>query len=76
MAALAYGARGGLAVAQKLKANPEHLKTMNAAGAGLGAIGEKMKFSNIMSNLKRGPSATGFDADMNRREAALILGVR
>ena len=78
VAGAAYAAKGAIHVAQKLQANPETYKTMQAAGAGFRAVGEKMSLSNLTSNLSflKGAKGAGFDAQMNRREAALILGIR
>lgn len=79
VAGAAMVARAGLVAAERVAANPEYLKQATAAGAGVRGMGNV--FKNIPSkigfgNLFAGESATGFNATMNRTEAAKILGVR
>ena len=79
-AGAAMAAKHGLKVAESLASNPEAMKTMGAAGAGFRAMGAKLNPANLSEKLgalfPKGKHAGGFDATMNRREAALILGVR
>eukprot|EP00308_Calcidiscus_leptoporus_P025909 CAMPEP_0119399602 /NCGR_PEP_ID=MMETSP1334-20130426/141438_1 /TAXON_ID=127549 /ORGANISM="Calcidiscus leptoporus, Strain RCC1130" /LENGTH=141 /DNA_ID=CAMNT_0007423497 /DNA_START=398 /DNA_END=823 /DNA_ORIENTATION=- len=78
VAGVAYAAKGALHVSQRLRANPEAVKNLNAAAAGARAVGERFSLSSLREQFAfmKGPSALGFDAVMNRREAAQILGVR
>eukprot|EP00965_Chrysotila_dentata_P244977 6206280-Pleurochrysis_carterae.AAC.1 len=78
VAGAAYAVKGALHIGQRIKANPEIAKNMNAAAAGARAVGQRFKLSAITEQFAfvRGPHAVGFDATMNRREAAQILGIR
>ena len=76
VAGAVYAAKGVLHLARRLQSNPEALRQMGAAAAGARAVGERFSPSALREQLSflKGPSASGFNAAMNRREAALILG--
>lgn len=78
VAACAYAARGALVMGERLAKNPETMKNMQAAAAGFRAVGDKFRLSSVMDrvNEMRGGSACGFEANMSRREASQILGIR
>ncbi|EOD12452.1 DNAJ domain-containing protein [Emiliania huxleyi CCMP1516] len=63
---------------ERLAKNPETMKNMQAAAAGFRAVGDKFRLSSLMDrvNEMRGGSACGFEANMSRREASQILGIR
>ena len=73
VAGAAYALKGAIHVGQKLQQNPEAMKQAAAIGAGLKGVGSVFKVPSFLSWTKH---AGGFDAAMNRREAALILNVR
>ena len=59
-----------------MQANPETMKTAQAAAAGFRAVGSQFRMSAVTDRFAqmRGGAACGFDASMSRREAAKILG--
>jgi hypothetical protein len=73
VAAGAYALKGVLHVGSKVAQNPDAMKQAAALGAGLKGAGSVFKMPSFMSFTKH---AGGFDAVMNRREAALILNCR
>ena len=73
VAGAAYALKGVLHVGSKLAQNPEAMKQAAALGAGLRGAGSVFKVPSFLSFTKH---AGGFDAVMNRREAALILNCR
>ena len=73
VAGAAYALKGVLHVGSKLAQNPEAMKQAAALGAGLRGVGSVFKVPSFLSFTKH---AGGFDAVMNRREAALILNCR
>ena len=79
VAGACYAARGALIAAERIAANPEYAKQAAAAGAGVRGMGNV--FKEIPKKFGVGSffaaeNATGFNATMNRTEAAKILGVR
>ena len=73
VAGAAYALKGVLHVGSKVAQNPEAMKQATALGAGLKGAGSVFRMPSFMSFTKH---AGGFDAAMNRREAALILNCR
>ena len=77
VAAGAYALKGGIAVAQRISANPEAMKQVAAVGAGVRGMGNAFKVPDVVANIfSNRKYAGGFDAAINRREAALILGIK
>ena len=73
VAGAAYALKGVLHVGSKVAQNPEAMKQAAALGAGLKGAGGVFRMPSFMSFTKH---AGGFDAAINRREAALILNCR
>ena len=79
VASAAMVARMGLVAAERMAANPEYMKQAGAAAAGVKGMGNvfrKIPETIGLGNLFAAETATGFNATMNRTEAAKILGVR
>ena len=76
VAAGAYALKGAIHVGKQLQANPEAAKQIGALGAGIRGMGNAFKVPDFVANAMSGRKhAGGFDAAINRREAALILGI-
>ena len=73
VAGAAYALKGVIHVGGKVAQNPEAMKQAAALGAGLKGAGGVFRMPSFMSFTKH---AGGFDAAINRREAALILNCR
>jgi len=79
IAGAAWAARAGLVAAERIASNPEYAKQAAAAAAGVKGMGDVFKripTSFGMGRFFMSESATGFNATMNRAEAAKILGIR
>ena len=73
VAGAAYVAKGALQVVQHVKSNPELMKQAAAVGAGFRGAGSVFKMPTFASMMTK--HSGGFDPAINRREAALILGI-
>ena len=77
VAGVAMGARGGLALVQKIKANPDALRQATAAAAGVKGMGSVFKKLPGMGSFMPGfAGLKGFEATMTRGEASKVLGLK